>query len=411
MGAVALPILDTPLSAPRGRSVCTDCGVSRTRLAHKCGTACQFINPRYEELEIKAHGRARRASRPDEVSFGPFEQMLRARMKTPATGAQWTGITTRIAARLLETGAVDAVVATTSDPNDRWAPVPTVITRAADMVKCRGMKMGFSPILAMVERAVDAGHRRLAIVGVACQVHAVRALEEEFGLEALYVIGTPCSDNTTTTNFHEFLGRLTDRPDDVTYLEFMPDMHVELRETSGKVRRIPFIQLPLAGLPDDFFPTACRSCFDYTNALADITVGYMGGSGDQWLIVRNARGRQLLALLQDELEVRPLEEHGRRFGAVAGFVRVLEAAGAGLPIRRAPKWIRPIIGWMQARFGPKGLEFARTRVEMKAAEGILTILRERPRRLKRAVPDFIWQLVRPYGIGPMHRLGTLADRR
>lgn len=332
-------------------------------------------------------------------------------MKAPANGAQWTGITTRLAARLLESGEVDAVVATASDPSDRWAPVPTVITRAEDMARCRGMKMGFSPILAMVERAVEAGHKRLAIVGVACQVHAVRALEAEFGLDALYVIGTPCSDNTTTEHFHEFLARLTDRPDEVTYLEFMPDMHVELREAGGKVRRIPFIQLPLAGLPDDFFPTACRSCFDYTNSLADITVGYMAGSGDQWLIIRNARGRHLLSMISAELDVRALEERGHRFGAVAGFVRVLETAGAGLPIRRAPRWLRPLIGWMQSRFGPKGLEFARTRVEMKAAEGILTILRERPHRLKRAVPDFIWTLVRPYGIGPMHRVGTLAERR
>ena len=32
---------------------------------------------------------------------------------------------------------------------------------------------------------------------------------------------------------------------------------------------------------------------DYTNVLADITIGYMGGLGEQWLPVRNARGEEL----------------------------------------------------------------------------------------------------------------------
>ena len=45
----------------------------------------------------------------------------------------------------------------------------------------------------------------------------------------------------------------------------------------------------------DFFPLTCRTCVDYTNVLADITVGYMGGQGEQWLLVRNERGEELLA--------------------------------------------------------------------------------------------------------------------
>jgi coenzyme F420 hydrogenase subunit beta len=33
----------------------------------------------------------------------------------------------------------------------------------------------------------------------------------------------------------------------------------------------------------------CRTCVDYTNSLADITVGYMAGTGEQWLVVLAAR--------------------------------------------------------------------------------------------------------------------------
>jgi len=86
--------------------------------------------------------------------------------------------------------------------------------------------------------------------------------------------------------------------------------------------------------------------------------------------------------------------------AVRSFVQLLERSVGGLPVRGAPDWARPLIGWAQRRFGPKGLEFARTRVEMKAAEGILTLRHERPHRMKRMIPDFAWRLVAPYGLTP-----------
>ena len=300
MASLALPVLTAPdadgviapaLGEARPRDLCTDCGVSRSTHAHRCGSACQFIRPRHAELERQAHGRARDAGRGDELYFGPYQAMWRARLTVPLPGAQWSGLTTRLGELLLERGLVDAVIATAADPDDRWAPRPVLVTEVAGMRQCRGMKMGYSPVLALLDEAAARGFRRLAVIGVACQVHALRALESSLGLEALYVIGTPCSDNTTTERFHQFLGLLTDRPEAVRYLEFMPDMHVELRFADGAVRRIPFLSLPIAQLPPDFIPLTCRSCFDYANALADVTVGYMAGGGDQWLIVRNARGR------------------------------------------------------------------------------------------------------------------------
>ncbi len=402
MTAVAvLPVLTTtPALAPAPhRDLCTDCGISRSSLASWCGKACQFIHPRHEALERQVHGRTRDLAS-DEAFFGPFRAMHRARMRAPRAGAQWTGITTRIAERMLEAGLVDAVLATASDPSDRWAPRPAILTRPEEMAQCRGMKMGYSPVLALLDECAARGYTRLAVVGVACQVHALRALEAQLGLEALYVFGTPCSDNTTTARFHEFLGLLTDRPERVTYLEFLADFRVELRFDDGTARHIPFMQLPISKLPRDFFPLTCRACFDYTNSLSDLTVGYMAGEGDQWLLVRTARGEAMLDLVRDELALGKVGSRGDRRGPVRTFVRMLERSAGGLPVRGAPQWLRPLIGWAQRRFGPKGLEFARTRVEMKMAEGVLNLRAERPQRMKRMIPDVAWRLVAPYGLVP-----------
>jgi coenzyme F420 hydrogenase subunit beta len=400
VSAIDTPLWAPPLAEPVARTLCTDCGVSRTAEPGRCGRACQFIAPDYPALEYQAHGRARDGSKPDERHFGPYRRMLRAALDRSLPGAQWTGIVTRIGERLLETNAVDAVLTCAPDPEDSWRPMPVLVTEPQGMARCRGMRMGYAPLLALLEAALAKGLRRLAVIGIPCQVYALRALEADFGLERLYVIGTPCSDNTTTANFHRFLDLLDDDPGGIEYLEFRADYHVELRYRDGRRREIPFLMLPLSELPNDFFPLTCRTCVDYTNVLADLTVGYMGGQGEQWLLVRNERGEDLLALLDGELRTGTPGSRGRRQGSVRGFLGNLERAAGGLPLRRMPRWLRPVVGWLMPRIGPRGLEFARARVEMKALETLVHLRREAPKRLKTMVPAHVWALAEPYGLAP-----------
>ena len=383
---------------PPHRDLCTDCGVSRSSQPKRCATACQFIAPDYPAMERQVHGRARRPHQADEQFFGPYQILNRAALKTPAAGAQWTGITTRIAQRLLEEKMVDAVLTMAPDEEDRWRPVPVLITDPQDMERCRGMRMGYAPLLALLEPALQKGLERIAVIGIPCQVYALRALEKELGFKKIYVIGTPCSDNTTTERFHEFLKLLTPKPETITYLEFCADYHVEIRFDNGKKKRIPFLMLPLSKLPQDFFPLTCRTCVDYTNVLSDITVGYMGGEGQQWLIVRNDTGAELLSLLGDEIRLSTPGSAGKRQGPVKGFLQNTERAAGGLPLRSMPSWLRPIVGWLMPKIGPRGLEFARARVEMKAIESVIHLRREEPRRMKSMVPEHVWQLVKPYGL-------------
>ena len=392
------PVWAPPLGTPAPRGLCTDCGVSRTATPQDCGTACQFIKPDYPAMEARVHGRTRDPARPDEAFFGPYHAMYRAALKAPIEGAQWTGITTRIAEKLLSAGAVDAVLTMAPDPRDKWKPVPVIVTRAEAMAQVRGMRMGYAPLLALLEPARAAGHRRIAVIGIPCQVHALRKLEATLGFERIYVIGTPCSDNTTTANFHEFLKLLSDDPDSITYLEFRADYHVELRFSDGRTKAIPFLMLPLSDLRPDFFPLTCRTCVDYTNSLADLTVGYMAGTGEQWLVVRNARGAELVALLGDEVTLETPGDSGKRDGPVKGFMANTARAAGGLPLRRMPKWVRPIVGKLMPIVGPKGLEFGRARVEMKAIETVLHLRRERPAMIRNMVPDHVWALVAKYGL-------------
>ena len=393
MAQVIHPITEAP-----DRTLCTDCGISRSSDPKRCGRACQFIDPQYESLEQEIHGQSRTLNHSDELFFGVYRKMYRASMREPLAGAQWTGITTSIATQLLQKDLVDAVLTMAPDPNDRWRPMPILITDPQDLEQARGMRMGYAPLLALLDVARERNYQRLGVIGIPCQVYALRALEKELNLKKLYVIGTPCSDNTSTENFHEFLQLIDERPEDITYLEFRADYHVELRYQDGRNKTIPFLMLPLSKLRPDFFPLTCRTCVDYTNALSDITVGYMGGSGEQWLIVRNQLGEDLLKLLGNQIQLTEPESAGSRTGPVKGFMKNVELAAGGLPLRQMPNWLRPIVGWLMPKIGPRGLEFARARVEMKAIETVLHLRREMPKKMKNMVPNHVWHLVKPYGL-------------
>lgn len=384
------------------RDLCTDCGVSRTSQPKRCATACQFIQPNYPKFEALAHGRGRIENGSDEIFFGPYLEMFRARLKTPLKGAQWTGIITRLCEVLLEQGVVEAVITMSSDPDDRWKPVPVIVTRSEDMAQCRGMKMGYAPIIQYLEQAKEMGYKKVAMVGIPCQVYAARALEQEFGFEKLLIIGSPCSDNTTTENFHQFLGLLSEKPETISYLEFRADYHVEIRFENGQKQEIPFLKLPLSNLPADFFPTTCKTCVDYVNVLSDITVGYMAGTGEQWIIVRNTKGQGLARLLAQELILEPVSSAGNRLSPVKGFMKNVELAAGGLPLQRMPNFLRGIFAWVMPRFGPRGLEFAKARIEMKAIESVIHLRQVAPHKMKNMIPRHIWKLVRTYGLEPQY---------
>jgi len=126
----------------------------------------------------------------------------------------------------------------------------------------------------------------------------------------------------------------------------------------------------------------------------------MGGEGEQWLLVRNERGEALLDMLGEEVVLSTPGSAGKRAGPVKGFLANVERAAGGLPLRGMPDWVRPLVGWLMPKVGPRGLEFARARVEMKAVETVLHLRRHEPRRMKSMIPAHVWALLKPYGLEP-----------
>lgn len=280
------------------KDLCSECGLCDTYYIHYVKEACAFINQQITELETIAHGRSRDLNNENDLYFGVHQEMMSAKKIEPIEGAQWTGIVSTIACEMLTQGLVEGVVCVQNSDEDRFQPKPIIATTTEEILGAKVNKPTLSPNLSVLEQIEQSGMKRLLVIGVGCQIQALRAVEDKLGLEKLYVLGTPCVDNVTRAGLQKFLETTSKSPDTVVAYEFMQDFRVHFKHEDGSVEKVPFFGLKTNQLKDVFAPS-CMTCFDYVNSLADLVVGYMGAPfGWQWIVVRNDIGREMLDLVK-----------------------------------------------------------------------------------------------------------------
>ena len=259
------------------KDLCSQCGLCDSRWVAYVKDSCAFLNQRFEAMETAAHGRSRDLENEDELYFGVQQRMLTARLQQPIAGAQWTGIASRIGVLALESGLVDAVLCVGQNEDDRFTPVPRLARTPEEVLSARVNKPTLSPNLEVLEQLPGSGIRNLLAIGVGCQIQALRAVESTLPLDQLYVLGLPCTDNVSREGLQTFLETTVSSPETVVHYEFMQDFRIHFRHSDGREETVPFFGLDTPKLKNVFAPS-CLSCFDYTNAGADLVVGYMGAT-------------------------------------------------------------------------------------------------------------------------------------
>lgn len=387
---------------------CSQCGLCDTYYIAHVKNACAFLGDgmsRVESLEPVVHGRGRKDSL-DETYLGVYEDVLYARKIEPVDGAQWTGIVTTIAIEMLKAGKVEAVICVQSDPEDRFTPRPILARTPEEVLAAKGVKPTLSPNLNTLALVEAAGVKRLLFCGVGCQVQALRSVEKYLNLEKLYVLGTNCVDNGPREGLDKFLKAASSDPDTVLHYEFMQDYKVHLKHLDGHIEEVPYFCLPANDLVDVIAPS-CYSCFDYTNGLADLVVGYMGvpkypgvsmTQHPQYVTIRNERGKEMLNLIGDLLEVSPTISSGNRRPFVMETVKADDDAKLGKgPSQPAPKFIGNLIAAILNFIGPKGLEFARYSLDYHTIRNYLHVNRAWGKeRADRHMPSYAKKLVEMY---------------
>lgn len=379
-----------PGSRRPAKELCSECGLCDTYYVHYVKEACAFINQQFETLEKQSHGTTRNLDNPDEVYFGVHQEMMAARKQQPIEGAQWTGIVSSIAIEMLNRGMVEGVVCVQNTKEDRFGPMPVIARTPEEVLAAKVNKPTLSPNLSVLEQIEQSGMKRLLVIGVGCQIQALRAVEKQLGLEKLYVLGTPCVDNVTRAGLQKFLDTTSKSPDTVVYYEFMQDFRVHFKHEDGSTELVPFFGLNTKELKDVFAPS-CMSCFDYVNSLADLVVGYMGAPfGWQWIVVRNDTGKEMLDLVQDQIETQPVTSQGNRKEAVQQSIPAYDK-GVTLPM-----WAAKLMGVVIEKIGPKGLEYARFSIDSHFTRNYLYVKRNHPEKLEQHVPEFAKKIVGQY---------------
>ncbi|KDO55728.1 hypothetical protein CISIN_1g011872mg [Citrus sinensis] len=367
---------------------CSRCGLCDTYYIAHVKDACAFLGDgmsRIEGLETVVHGRGRRKDSLDDTYLGVHEELLYARKTKPVEGAQWTGIVTTIAIEMLKTGMVEAVVCVQSDPDDRLSPRPVLARTPEEVLAAKGVKPTLSPNLNTLALVEAAGVKRLLFCGVGCQVQV---------------------DNGTREGLDKFLKAASSEPETVLHYEFMQDYKVHLKHLDGHIEEVPYFCLPANDLVDVIAPS-CYSCFDYTNALADLVVGYMGvpkytgismTQHPQYITVRNERGKEMLSLVKNLLEITPTISSGDRRPFVMETVKADDNAKMGRgPSQPAPKFVGNLIAFFINLVGPKGLEFARYSLDYHTIRNYLHVNRAwGKKRADKHMPSYAKKIVEMY---------------
>jgi coenzyme F420 hydrogenase subunit beta len=214
-------------------------------------------------------------------------------------------------------------------------PVPSLVTRPADVFLRSLSKYAAAPTLAALNGAIAEGYGDLGVVATPCQAAAIAQMrsnpmnDPSFKDPTALVVGLFCTWALDFRRFEAFLAEKMSLPE-IVKIDIPPPpasvLEVYLKE--GK-REFPLDEIR------SFVPEACAYCPDMTAEFADVSVGVLEGRPDMnTLIIRTERGEEIVreARRQGYLELDELPDENRDhlMGAAAnkkkrGILRCREA--------------------------------------------------------------------------------------
>jgi coenzyme F420 hydrogenase subunit beta len=302
------------------KGLCTGCGgcigicpYLRVRkenvvLLEPCGKTegrCYELCPRtrldFEALNQQVFGKPR-----EDFLLGTHQSVLLAQSAKTAVQkkAQYGGAVTGLLLFALSKKLIDGAILVNYSDSYKLLPEPVLARTEQEIIACAGSKYTAAPSLKILNSSLEKC-RKLAFVGRACQVEALRnriRIEPEVGQKIALIIGLFCMWALDYRKLYAHLAKQIEidkaKKFDIPYNRFV--VHLE----KGK-RELEFE--PIKG----FRRSTCDLCYDFTSEFADVSVGSTEWK-DDWntLITRTDRGAKLVeqAGKGRALKVKPLPE-------------------------------------------------------------------------------------------------------
>ncbi|MBD3229545.1 MAG: 4Fe-4S dicluster domain-containing protein [Candidatus Lokiarchaeota archaeon] len=289
---------DKPMLIMGSRDDCYDCEL--------CYTICPRSTQMQEEIEDFLG---------DQEIIGPFIKICSGKSKLDdvQNRAQDGGIVTSILFDLLDHNFIDGAMVI---KNVNWNAIPTLITDKDDLLLCEGTVYDYgSPLqifqdyTSLKNRLKDLKHginlSRLAIVGLPCQIKAIRKMKLISPGEGVipsdlivFLIGLFCFENFEHDKFLDIIKKKADTSGNEIIKMNISKGKLILNLSDGIEKSLPVKEL------SDAMRDGCSACRDFTNQFADISIGSVGSEqGYSTVIIRTKIGEQFYthALLNNSI--------------------------------------------------------------------------------------------------------------
>lgn len=330
---------------------CIDCGL--------CLRVCPGIDFHLQQFHKDTFGTDYRADRMGgefRRAYVGYSQLPRVR-ENGAAG----GVVTHILLTLLRVGMIDGVVVVGNDPDDPTAPRPFVARTEAEIRAAAQSKYTVvannTPL-----RELRKTNERFAFVGVACQIHGLKKLQElnkRLARLCVVTIGLACRGTLEREAIQDLLHARGVDPHEVRRVAhrggpFPGKFQAEYK--NGTVQDLHFFEYKDGAynmMLRMYLPERCHLCTDYAAEFSDITCSaiwlrgdngaYKYPEGSTLVLCRTSKGQAVIDVLSREgnLVLDPLDRsvveqsyrHLRRERKIIPYLRIRERQRQG---RHAP---------------------------------------------------------------------------
>ena len=215
-------------------------------------------------------------------SIGHYQKLVAAKSnnETVLRIAQNGGVVSSLLIYALDSGLIDGVLLT--DKDDNWCPKPVIARSPEEILSCVGSKYTISPTLITYREAIrELKLEKLAFVGLPCQIHAVRKLQLSSPLSEVYgkftlIIGLYCFSNYTYNLLKNFVqGELGIPLRTVKKFDVSNGMFYVYKK-DGSIKQVPL------KMTKQYTWNSCQYCKDFSAEIADISIGNIGASSNDW---------------------------------------------------------------------------------------------------------------------------------
>ncbi len=258
-------------------------------------TSCTRACPRFRAWESEADDHLFGHGRDADDMSGVYKDILLTRATDDRVhqAGQDGGLVSALLIWALEHGYIDAALTSFLEGDGTsWKAVPGVAATVEQILESAGSRYTYSANTLALPEALDAGHEKLALVGMSCQSSVPPVMWQrrvgKVGRPFVLNIGLLCSKTFDDAIFEElFLAKYGLHKEEMVKMNIKGVFQIWMR--NGDYHEIPLKECHA------WTREGCKLCPDFAAEHADISTGGIGVDNDWTLtIVRTELGREVI---------------------------------------------------------------------------------------------------------------------